>query len=284
MGYGGIAAVLVAMLAALTVLPATLRLLGRRIDAGRLPGAGTGRYGRRRPRRLGPARPRRDAPAGRASWSRSTVGLLVLASPFLGVKWGSVDYRVLPPDAPAHVAAEKLADEFGAGDVDRQRCCSTAPTGPTCAAYTREVEAVDGVTSRAAGRRARATSRCCAPRGTATARPRRSQDLVARDPRRRPGERRGAGRRARPPTPSTSIDSVGAHLPWMGADRASVVMLVLLFLAFGSLVLPVKAVVMNAAVDHRVVRRRHLDLQRRQPRRACSASPRRASSTRPTRS
>ena len=33
MGYGGIAAVLVAMLAALTVLPATLRLLGRRIDA-----------------------------------------------------------------------------------------------------------------------------------------------------------------------------------------------------------------------------------------------------------
>ena len=37
MGYGGVAAVLVAMVAALTVLPATLRLLGRRVDAGRLP-------------------------------------------------------------------------------------------------------------------------------------------------------------------------------------------------------------------------------------------------------
>ena len=37
MGYGGVAAVLVAMLAALTVLPATLVLLGRRVDAGRLP-------------------------------------------------------------------------------------------------------------------------------------------------------------------------------------------------------------------------------------------------------
>ena len=37
MGYGGVAAVLVAMLAALTVLPATLQLLGRRVDAGRLP-------------------------------------------------------------------------------------------------------------------------------------------------------------------------------------------------------------------------------------------------------
>ena len=33
MGYGGISAVVIAMLAALTVLPAALRLLGRRIDA-----------------------------------------------------------------------------------------------------------------------------------------------------------------------------------------------------------------------------------------------------------
>ena len=38
--------------------------------------------------------------------------LLFLASPFLGATWGSVDYRVLPPDAPAHVAADKLS-EFG---------------------------------------------------------------------------------------------------------------------------------------------------------------------------
>ena len=37
LGYGGIAAVLVAVVAATTVLPAILMLLGRRIDAGRLP-------------------------------------------------------------------------------------------------------------------------------------------------------------------------------------------------------------------------------------------------------
>ena len=37
LGYGGMAAVLVAVVAALTVLPAILMLLGRRIDAGRLP-------------------------------------------------------------------------------------------------------------------------------------------------------------------------------------------------------------------------------------------------------
>ena len=63
MGYGGMAAVLVAMLAALTVLPATLRLLGRRVDAGRLPVAPAppGRGGRP-PWTLGRPGPRRDAP------------------------------------------------------------------------------------------------------------------------------------------------------------------------------------------------------------------------------
>jgi RND superfamily putative drug exporter len=40
------------------------------------------------------------------------------------------------------------------------------------------------------------------------------------------------------------IHSIGAHLPWM-ALIVVVVMLVLLFLAFGSVVLPIKAVVMN---------------------------------------
>jgi RND superfamily putative drug exporter len=41
------------------------------------------------------------------------------------------------------------------------------------------------------------------------------------------------------------IGSIGDHLPWMGLVVVAV-MLVLLFVAFGSVVLPVKAVVMNA--------------------------------------
>ena len=53
MGYGGMAAVLVAMLAALTVLPATLRLLGRRVDA--------------RPAALAPAPPGRRWPTTTAA-------------------------------------------------------------------------------------------------------------------------------------------------------------------------------------------------------------------------
>ena len=241
MGYGGISAVVIAMLAALTVLPAALRLLGRRIDAGRMP------WRRHRPVSV-------DDEHG--WWARLARGvmrrpvvvvvvvsaaLLAIASPFLDAKWGSVDYRVLPEDAAAHVAADKLNSEFGPEQssanllldgVDRQ----------DVTAYTREAEAVDGVTA----------VQPIATRGDATllrafwegnSQDQRSQDIV-RDL-----------RAVNPPdgevwvgglTADTVdlITSVGDHLPWMGLI-VLIVMLVLLFLAFGSLVLPFKAVAMN---------------------------------------
>ncbi|MFL6022679.1 MAG: MMPL family transporter, partial [Marmoricola sp.] len=95
LGYGGIAAVVVGVVTALTVLPAILVLLGRRIDAGRMPW--------RRGRSVG-------VDDDHGAWARlahAVMGrpvivmaviigaLLLVASPFLGVKWGSVDYRVL---------------------------------------------------------------------------------------------------------------------------------------------------------------------------------------------
>ncbi|HEX6150304.1 MMPL family transporter, partial [Nocardioides sp.] len=143
MGYGGIAAVLVAMLASLTLLPATLRLLGRRIDKGRVLRRG------------------RPADDGHGAWARIargvmrrpvwvlvgvTVGLLVLASPFLGVKWGSVDHRILPADAPSYIAMEKLATEFG--DESSSANLLLDGTDPAdVQAYVGEVEAVPGVTA-----------------------------------------------------------------------------------------------------------------------------------------
>ena len=104
--------------------------------------------------------------------------LLFVASPFLGVKWGSVDYRVLPPDSPAHVAAEKLNNEFGP-----ERSTANIMLGTTeqseVAAYTAEVEDVEGVVAVAPSPRKTATP-CCAPAGTATARPRRRSRSCAR--------------------------------------------------------------------------------------------------------
>ena len=143
MGYGGMAAVLIAMLAALTLLPAALVLLGRRVDAGRMPW------------RRGLTAGVEDAHGRWAALARGvmrrpvlvlvvTAGfLLTLAAPFLGVQWGSVDHRVLPDDAPSHVAAERL-DEFGpetstAGSVLQDVDESAVTT------YVEDVRGVPGV-------------------------------------------------------------------------------------------------------------------------------------------
>jgi len=241
MGYGGIAAVLIAMLAALTVLPATLRLLGRKVDAGRLPW-------------------RRHRPAAVADehgwWARlargvmrrpvavivvTVVALLAIASPFLGVKWGSVDHRVLPGDAPAHVAADKLATDFGQEQSTANLLLQDASEADV-AAYTRDVEEIDGIV---------AVQPVAAENGTTLLRAvwdgnsqtERSQDIV-RDLRDVDPDRGTALVGGLTADTVDLIDSVGAHLPWMGLIVV-IVMLVLLFVAFGSLVLPVKAVVMN---------------------------------------
>ena len=242
MGYGGMSAVVIAMLAALTVLPATLRLLGRRIDAGRMP------WRRHRPVSV-------DDDHG--WWARLshgvmrrpvvvivvvTAALLALASPFLGAKWGSVDYRVLPDDAPAHVAAEKLNSEFGPEQSSANLLLRGVDRADV-AAYTRDVEAVDGITA-VQPVETEGDSTLLRAFWEGNSQTQRSQELV-RDL-----------RAVEPPEGDVLvgglsadtvdlISSVGEHLPWMGLIVLGV-MLLLLFLAFGSLVLPLKAVVMNA--------------------------------------
>jgi uncharacterized membrane protein YdfJ with MMPL/SSD domain len=241
MGYGGIAAVLIAMLAALTILPAVLRLLGRKVDGGRLP------WRRHRPASVGDEHDR-WARLARGVMRRpvviivvTVVGLLAIASPFLGVKWGSVAHRVLPDDAPAHIAADKLATDFGAEQSTANLLLrGTSPAD--VAAYTSEVEGVDGIVAvQEVATEGDTTLLRAVWEGNSQTE--RSQDIV-RD------------LRSVDPASGTAlvgglaadtvdlIDSVGDHLPWMGLIVV-VVMLVLLFVAFGSLVLPVKAVLMN---------------------------------------
>jgi RND superfamily putative drug exporter len=241
MGYGGIAAVLIAMLAALTVLPATLRLLGRRVDAGRLP------WRRHRPV-PGSDEHGRWARLARGVMRRPVVvivgtvaALLVVASPFLGARWGSVDYRVLPDDAAAHVAANKLTEDFGP-ETSSANLLVEGSSSEDVAAYTREVRAVDGILDvRPVAQQGDVTLLQATWSGNSQTE--RSQDVI------------GDLRAVDPPhgtvlvggQSADTVDliaSVGAHLKWMGLI-VLVVMLALLFLAFGSVVLPVKAVVMN---------------------------------------
>ncbi|MGV0626952.1 MMPL family transporter [Mycolicibacter minnesotensis] len=122
--YAGVATVAFVAFAAIVVTPAAIALLGSRLDALDL----------RRPiRRL----LRRPAPTARpieqGFWYRSTkftarhaipIGLLVVTllvavgAPFLGVKWGYPDDRVLPRSASAHQVGDALRTQF-TDDSDR---------------------------------------------------------------------------------------------------------------------------------------------------------------------
>jgi len=111
MGYGGVATVLVDMLAALIVLPALLAVLGPKVNSLRI------RRSVRRP----------PAAEGSGGWYRLAhsvmrrpllyaipivVVLLGLGSPFLKVVWGGVDATVLPAAAAPRIVTQALNTDF----------------------------------------------------------------------------------------------------------------------------------------------------------------------------
>ncbi len=242
LGYGGIAAVLVGVVTALTILPAVLLLLGRRIDAGRLP------WRRGRPVSV-------DTEHG--AWAKLAHGvmrrpvlvmvlvvggLLLMASPFLGVKWGSVDYRVLPPDHEAHVAAVKLNDQFGQEKSTANILLETADEGAV-AAYVDEAKQVDKVLDvRPVETEGGTTLLRATWAGNSQTE---ASRVVVEDLRAVEGP--GGDHVLIGGLSADTVDllsSIKSHLPWM-AGIIIAAMLVLLFLAFGSVVLPIKAVLMN---------------------------------------
>ncbi len=260
MGFGGVAAVLVAMLAALTVLPALLAVLGPRIEAGRMPW----RRGARARTAGEPAMaPNLTQTSGTwASLAHSvmrrpvayllviTLALLTLGVPFLSARWGSTDERVLPVSAPSRVAADLGAREFGGGTTSANIVVQGAGQSQL-SGYVDRLARVSGVQSARVIDQAATSPTRAGPASLVQvswlghSQSEQSQqlarDLRAVDP--------GTGARALVGGASASavdlIDSIGSRLPWMGLFVVSV-MLVLLFIAFGSVVLPLKAVVMNA--------------------------------------
>ncbi|MER7441009.1 MMPL family transporter [Micromonospora avicenniae] len=248
MGLGGMAAVLVAMLAALTVLPALLAVLGPRIDAVRVP--------LRWRRRTAGERPAADAVTG--AWARIArsvmrrpvrylvgvaVLLVLLAAPFLRITFGGFDERVLPAGAEPRVVSERIAAEFPGGTVAPVEVLVSGVPTDTVRPYADRVAQVPGVTGvSVAASRGESTLLTVTYPGEPTGDA--AQDVVRalRDLPAPEGAETLVG--GRPAADRDLLDSLGARLPWMALMMAGATLL-LLFLAFGSVVLPVKAVLMN---------------------------------------
>ncbi len=248
MGFGGVAAVLVAMVAALTILPALLAILGPRIDAGKMPW---------RRSRGGRAPARTD---DHGAWARIaavvmrrpvtvlgavTVGLLALGLPFLRVEWTDVDERVLPVGTESRTVSETVRAEFPGQGIERaQVVVSGAVSESDLGSYTESLAGVAQVQDVAVTERTNDVAVLDVAYALDAASPA-ARELVE--------QLRAV------PAPSGAevliggttaqfvdlLDSLGSTLPWMGLMIA-IAMLVLLFLAFGSVVLPIKAVLVNA--------------------------------------
>ncbi len=241
-GMGGIAVVIVDMVAALTVLPAVLAVLGRRVNALRVPWP---RRTRKAGRQGGWARVARSVMRRPAIYAVSvTAVLLTLGAPFLNVQWGGVTAEVLPVGTESRVVSQALDSEFyGGGSTpirvvvqdyrsDRQlesfadRLDELAHTSR--AQVTDTGEGVALVTVVTKGDASSQTARALVQRIRHVPAPQGTHVLVGGQSAHLVGQ----------------LDSLADTLPWMLAF-IGVVTLVLMFAAFGSLVLPLKAVVMN---------------------------------------
>jgi RND superfamily putative drug exporter len=250
MGYGGMLTVALDVTAALTTMPALLSVLGPRVNSLRIrqslarPAAAveTGTFYRlatkvmRRPILISVA---------------IVVLLLTLGSPFLKVTWGGTDASVLPTSAAPRLVATALTRDFPGNPIApvedlltfRTPLTGTPAQRAALATYFARLARVAGVDdARVTGESAHAVridlNYVAGPNSAA------AQSIVAqvRAVRPPPGAQRFVGGQTAQLV--DTLVSLGSVLPWM----AVVVVLatfILLFLAFGSLVLPIKAIIMN---------------------------------------
>jgi trehalose monomycolate/heme transporter len=278
MGYGGVATVAVDALAALVVLPALLAVLGHRVNALRI------RRSVQRPplkaaqpaaplKAAQPAAPLKAAqPAAHldessGAWYRLarsvmrrplvyvtviTIALLALGAPFLRVSWGGTDARTLPAASTVRQVSQTLDRQFPVNSTDPIEALITGASGSAAVtSYLHRIDAIPGVTG---------TQVTGAKAGVG---PERRESVIRVDVGYSPAPVSSAARHIvtqiralAPPAGATvlvggttaglvdELASLGSVLPWM-ALLVCVSTFVLLFLAFGSVVLPLKAIVMN---------------------------------------
>ena len=267
--YAGVATVAFASLSAVVVTPAAIVLLGDRLDSLDVRRALRRLLGRPEPPPL---------PVDRQFWYRSTkfvmrravpigvatVALLAfLGAPFFGVKPGFPDDRVLPKSASAHQVGDRLRSDF-AIDSDSEVPIVIPDAGGLDRAevdrYAAELSTVPEVDSVSAPSGAYQNGRLTGPPVAATGEasgstlltvgtslPLFSQDSenqltrlhAVPTPGGRTVEFTGLAQ-----TNRDSVHAITSRLPVV-LGLIAAIMLVLLFLLTGSVVLPVKALILN---------------------------------------
>ncbi|MEX2196099.1 MAG: efflux RND transporter permease subunit [Thermoleophilaceae bacterium] len=244
MGLGGMSVALIAAAIALIVLPAVLALLGERVNA-------------LAPKRLQRAAGRDARPAADGVWYRlsrfvmrrpgriataSAAFLIALGIPFLGVNWVSVDPSILPAGSEPRLVDQRLASEFPPNRTEPLELLASGASDAELAAYAERVEALDGVAAVAPaeslGQGAALVRAVPEPDAISAAAEQLVHDVRGLQP---PFEVLVGGRSAEFVDQKASL---GDHLP-LAVLIVFAATFVVLFLMTGSVVLPVKAALMN---------------------------------------
>ena len=254
--FAGISVVVFAVLGAIVTLPAALGMLGPRVNALRIRrGVGRGHEGTRWAT-LARAIMRRPWPVALGS----IAVLLVLAWPALSVQFGQVDERALPSTDPSVVATGVLGTEFpGLGGVPIDIVVPVPVDATELGDYAAAVSQAQGITRvvSSAGVYAAGVRAADGPAAVDTASPD-FERLIAYSserPRSPEGESVVSALRALPAPSGALVGGLAAEytdsqagiarmLPW-ALGWVIITVLILLFLFTGSILLPVKAVVLN---------------------------------------
>jgi uncharacterized membrane protein YdfJ with MMPL/SSD domain len=157
MGIGGSAAVFVAMIAALIILPALLRVLGHKVNALSFGSAKRDREAAKKGETVDESHSFWYK-TGRIFMRRPFISivailglLLFMGAPFLHATFGLPDYRSLPDGSEARLVAQRLTDDFGVQASPIQvvitmdgDAASRENIGQLYD-YTRQLEKLDGV-------------------------------------------------------------------------------------------------------------------------------------------
>lgn len=240
--YGGMSAVAVAILGSLTVLPALAAILGPKLDAVRMPW--------RRKTRSSSKRHGAWSAIGRSVMRRpilymlGVIALLALAaSPFLHANFGTVDEKVLPEGTDSRVVSERIEAEFPGGDLGTLDVLVENADEEQIAEVSGDITDLDHVDS-VSPVATEGEDTVLQVSFDADDQSPQARELVAqiRDLSAPSGV--GIGVTGMPADLEDMFDDLAEYLPWLALYVAGVT-LVLLFFAFGSILLPLKAIAMN---------------------------------------
>ncbi|GAA3091372.1 MMPL family transporter [Streptomyces rectiviolaceus] len=259
-GYAGVGVVAIAAVSTLFVMPALFVVLGHRVNSGRLPWANRGRTATRAPLwgRLAGTVMRRPA----LTALPVLAVLLLAASPLLGITFGTPDERVLPEDAKSRQVSSVLQEKFNGNDdaalhVVIDKAVNKAPL----ASYAGELSGLEGVArvETSAGTYTDGRSTPSDPGNRALGRPDAQQINVVSTLSPKSDEAQSLVEEVRavaPPTGShplvggvdaelvDSKDSIGSRLP-IAVALVALTTFLLLFLFTGSIVQPLRALLLN---------------------------------------